>query len=180
MGVFDPKRCCCFSMRTGILFLGVVSLIYAVVNLLLTPYLFDMKQMLDNITENWPDKYKEHKDNIVFTAVISNEVSNAFLLLVSCLLIHGIRKDRPSLLIPFMVWTVTFIILAFVGIVLLLFVVISVQPSTTVSELILALAFITCLQICNVIAINAYYKQVRYMNQYFHIGSSLGSNRLLK
>merc|ERR1711915_333857 len=89
--------------------------------------------------------------------------------------IHGVRKDRPALLIPYMVWTVTFIILTFVGIVLLLFVCISVEPSQTVSLIILALVFITGLQIYHVICINSYYKQVEHMIQYFHIGGSVGS-----
>jgi len=174
MGAYDPKRCCCcFSMRTGILFLGSVSLIYAIINLLNTPYLFELSPgVLDTLTEDWPPRYEAHKENIVFFAIISNEVMNAFLLLVSCLLIHGIRKDRPSLLIPYMVWTVTFVILTFVGIVLLAFIVITVQPSEILSGIIVALTVFTCLQIYNVVCINAYYKQIEHLQYSIYLSQT--------
>merc|ERR1712198_349106 len=125
--LWRPLGCCCFSLRTGSLTLGTLSVIGAVFGILSIVNLYwnheqNVEEMVKQIcTEqlSTPEYAEDDIDHcitlslrIVVGVVVTIFVINIIRLTISGLLIHGIRTNKTSLMVPYMVFQMIYIILA--------------------------------------------------------------------
>merc|ERR1712179_221915 len=125
--------------------------------------------MGDTINEVWdlktkdhqiPPDYQQYKDNVIMYVVIATLVWNSLLGILSCLLIHGVRKDRPGLILPYLAWTWTRLVMYVICGLLITSLIFYVQEP----ELLIIIVFLTILisiEAYFVLVINAYYKEVK-------------------
>lgn len=86
------SRCLCFDLRTGTLIIAVVSMIVSCGDIVLSVLLFTCEQ------------------DCKFAIPVLVKIFLQFLchLITSSLLIHGVRKNRPGLMTPYLAWEIGF------------------------------------------------------------------------
>jgi len=108
MGLYEPKSCCiCFDTKNGSLILASLTLIYSILTILnaLSGHLaLTVSVVWDEVTKDSPPEIQQYKENFILYALIATLAWNALLMILSCLLIHGVRKDRPGLMLPYLAW----------------------------------------------------------------------------
>jgi len=166
MGVYEPKSCCiCFDTKNGSLILASITLIVSICNILNAA----SGQLADGISHVWdrmteekqiPPDFQQYKDNVIMYAVIATLAWHSLLGALSCLLIHGVRKDRPGLILPYLAWTWTRLIMYVIcGLIITSLVFYVQEPDLLI--LIAGLAILISIEAYFVLVINAYYKEVK-------------------
>ncbi|CAL4122589.1 unnamed protein product [Meganyctiphanes norvegica] len=164
MGLYEPKSCCiCFDTKNGSLILASLTLIGSILNILnaLSGQLSaSLSAVWDQINKDSPSEYQQYKENFILYAVIATLAWNGLLMTLSCLLIHGVRKDRPGLMLPFLAWSWTRITME---VLCSLFVtglaIYTQEPLIFIGTFVLAICI--TIETYFVLVINAYHKQVK-------------------
>lgn len=85
----------CFRLRTGVLIIGFIQIIYAVLGII------GASAILAN-----PKYFPDDKNDLVIdpkAIAIIYLICSIFVLVIGTLLVRGVRKERPSLMRPWMV-----------------------------------------------------------------------------
>ncbi|CAL4093737.1 unnamed protein product [Meganyctiphanes norvegica] len=173
MRLYEPKSCCnCIGIKKGSLTVSILTLIASLLNIALAcsginafvvGFAWDMITNDVNVSVSdyeWHEKNQNRKRNFIVYAMIFQMAWNILLGVLSCLLIHGIRKDRPRLMFPFLAWSCPRIATEVIFAIFLFGLDIYMQKPYFSFD---AIVFIicTCIEIYFVLVINAYYKQVK-------------------
>lgn len=166
MGIYEPKSCCiCFDTRNGSLILASITLIVSILNFL-NAMSGQLANTLDTVwnrkttSEEIPPEYQQYKASFIMYAVIATLVWNSLLAVLSCLLIHGVRKNRPGLMLPYLAWSWTRLVMYVIcGLIMTSLVFYVQEPELMI--LIVALTILITVEAYFVLVINAYHKQVK-------------------
>jgi len=166
MGLYEPKSCCiCFDTKNGSLILASLTLIYSILNILNAvsgQLALTMSVVWDQMAKDrsMPPEYQQYKDTIILYAVIITLAWNGLLVTLSSLLIHGVRKDRPGLMLPFLAWSWTRLVMECLCGVLVTGVAFYTTEPVIFIATVLVMIFIS-IDAYFVLVINAYHKQVK-------------------
>lgn len=101
--------CCCCTTRTGTLTLGILSLISSILSIVAIIFvLVTWDEIKRDLKKEYPadaedlDKLFE----VAFIALIVLAILLFFVMITASMLIHGVRKMRAGLLLPYLVLTV--------------------------------------------------------------------------
>lgn len=98
----------CFRLRTGVLIIGYIQIIYAILGIIgVTAILADPKDFPDDKS----DMVLDHLSIAIIFLIVF-----IFVLVIGCLLVRGVTKERASLLRPWMVIQIAGLCLAAVSI----------------------------------------------------------------
>ena len=168
MGLYKPNGCCiCFDTKNGSLIQASLILIYAILRILIAVgclfvYLniglisFLVTHQNDNVIE----VYIQSFSIFILSAIIITIVWNIFLLTISCFLIHGVRRDVPELMLPFLAWSWFQVA---IDVILGLFVtgMAFYLQEPIICIVIVALVILVSFEIYSVLVVNAYHKEVK-------------------
>ncbi|XP_045593850.2 uncharacterized protein [Procambarus clarkii] len=113
MNTWKPTKCCCCSLRTGSLVVGALALIGAVLDLIngcVGTFAFVINQLAklkliscleDEDSTLCADQSKKYVLAFSFALIICEAIQA----IVCCMLIHGIRKEKPKFMVPYITWS---------------------------------------------------------------------------
>lgn len=108
--MWEPLGCCfCFTRKTGCLILGTLVLIWSIVNFLHCVHVMAAVDLGESVKEICAQKEYEFQgcDTVLLKAAIAGlvitVVISVVVLFFSSMFIHGIRKEIPCLMVPFIV-----------------------------------------------------------------------------
>lgn len=114
----EPKLfCCCIELRIGSLIIGIFSLLGSIINILTWVSgirAFQLQQLLYQLYDF--DQCDDQCQNfvrmlIVWVAIVVLALDGLHVIMCS-LLIHGIRKERPGLFLPYLSWQITRLVIS--------------------------------------------------------------------
>ena len=106
MGIIQPEKCCCFSLRTGAMILGIIGLIASVSSFLssaITAAEFDKNTV--------PDDMKPYVD--YYYAVWAYFIPSGVIeICVHLALLYGVEKERHGFLLPWLIMNMVNIVVS--------------------------------------------------------------------
>ncbi|XP_068200426.1 uncharacterized protein [Palaemon carinicauda] len=172
MGCWEPKVCCCCTpLKIGTLLLGSISLIFSGIDLVsvIAGAIINKEQVEPECTEVASRLDPNYIDpniltvctNIVWGTIATCIVLFTAIIILSILLLVGVKKNKPSLMIPYMVGQV-------IGI--FIFGIPSLSPSLlgiirgSIIGIVLGLVLfliVVSLQVYFLLVVRAYYKELK-------------------
>lgn len=120
--MWEPEGCCCFTRKTGCLILGSLnvgfSLLLFIILGILTSVLttVDIHESIDEICNRNGREIMENCQDMVYKGIVVGLVccyiGTVIELVFSSMLIHGVRKELPCLMVPKMVMMLIGLILS--------------------------------------------------------------------
>lgn len=169
--LWQPKGCCCFTRRTGSLILAslsVISGIFGILNLVNIYANHDQNVDLEvvkfcrmNLEAEDMGACRDSVKHIVMLGGATLMLLYVIQVIISSLLIHGVSKNDPCLMVPYMILRLIYIILTITGGAALCIALIVVGDLTSMS-IVAAVAFgYIFLETYFLLVIRAHYLQVR-------------------
>ncbi|XP_063611383.1 uncharacterized protein LOC134785059 [Penaeus indicus] len=123
--LWQPKGCCCFTRRTGSLILASLSVICGIFGILNLVNIYAnhdqnvdsevLKFCRENLQAEDMGACRDSAKHIVMLGGATLMLIYVIQVIISSLLIHGVSKNDPCLMVPYMILRLIYVILAIIG-----------------------------------------------------------------
>ncbi|XP_037797214.1 uncharacterized protein LOC119592462 [Penaeus monodon] len=177
--LWQPKGCCCFTRRTGSLILASLSVICGIFGILNLVNIYAnhdqnvdsevLKFCRENLQAEDMGACRDSAKHIVMLGGATLMLLYVIQVIISSLLIHGVSKNDPCLMVPYMILRLIYVILAITGGAALCIALIVVGDISSMA-IVAAIAFgYIFLETYFLLVVRAHYLQMRKESGYDHV-----------
>merc|ERR1711951_264829 len=154
------KRCCCCSLKAGCLTLGIIFLIFELLNIVFTAFLLSILTSQDHDADADVTFELEHEkvgDEVFIGSCILTIILSTISVTTNSLLIVGVCTINYNFIYPTLIWIPTLFIINIVGLVVFVLLGISDTDATILIDIFVQLGIVSLCWLC----VHSYWQQVK-------------------